>query len=95
MAEIEVELVRETDEELEFDVLVREGSSETRHRVELARLDLERLAGKGESPQDLVRRCFDFLLAREPKESILREFDVSVISRYFPEFEDEIGHQAV
>ena len=95
MAEIEVELVRGGAEALTFYVLVREGSSETRHRVELAPLDLERLARDDETPGDFLRRVFSFLLAREPKESILREFDVSVISRYFPEFEDEIGHQAV
>jgi hypothetical protein len=28
---------------------------------------------------------------REPKESILSQFDVEVIGRYFPEFEREIG----
>ena len=30
-------------------------------------------------------------LDREPKESILAHFDVTVIRRYFPEFEREIG----
>jgi hypothetical protein len=35
---------------------------------------------------------FQFLLEREPKESILRRFDVTVISRYFPEFEREFPH---
>jgi hypothetical protein len=30
------------------------------------------------------------LLEREPKESILRRFDVKAISRYFPEFEREM-----
>ena len=28
-----------------------------------------------------------FLLAREPKESILKTFDLSVIKRYFPEYD--------
>jgi hypothetical protein len=31
-----------------------------------------------------------FLLKREPKESILRSFDLTVISRYFPEYEREM-----
>jgi len=31
-----------------------------------------------------------FATIREPKESILRRFDVTVISRYFPEFEREM-----
>ncbi len=33
---------------------------------------------------------FGFLLDREPKESILGRFDVTVIARYFPEFEREL-----
>lgn len=52
---------------------------------ELARLD----PGAAE-PSELVRRSFEFLLSREPKESILRSFGLSVISRYFPEYEREI-----
>ena len=31
-----------------------------------------------------------FATIREPKESILRRFDVTVISRYFPEFERQM-----
>lgn len=70
-------------------VRVSEGPSETVHEVTLARTLLARLA-PGDSPDAFVRRCFGFLLEREPKESILRSFDVSVIGRYFPEFERSI-----
>jgi hypothetical protein len=38
----------------------------------------------------LIEETFDFLLEREPKESILRTFDLSVVSRYFPDFDHEI-----
>jgi hypothetical protein len=31
-----------------------------------------------------------FLLDRKPKESVLSRFDLTVISRYFPEFEREL-----
>ena len=40
--------------------------------------------------EELVRRSFEFLLAREPKESILGTFHLSVIARYFPEYEHEM-----
>ena len=50
----------------------------------------ERLVGKGENTEELVRLSFEFLLEREAKESILREFDITVIGRYFPEYEDEL-----
>ncbi|MGH9168119.1 MAG: hypothetical protein ACRD02_09875 [Acidimicrobiia bacterium] len=73
-----------------FTVRVTEESSETEHRVTVSGSDLQRLGAGYGSPEEFLRACFEFLLAREPKESILREFDVAVISRYFPEFESEI-----
>lgn len=71
-------------------VRVREGDEETNHDVSVARELIERLA-PAESPESFVRRCFAFLLVREPKESILRRFDASVIGSYFPEFEKAIA----
>jgi hypothetical protein len=32
----------------------------------------------------------EFLLEREPKESILTEFELPLIGRYFPEYEPEL-----
>jgi hypothetical protein len=73
-----------------FDVRVKDGDSESRHEVTLSEEDYRRLGEGYGSPDDFVRACFVFLLEREPKESILSRFDVSVISRYFPEFEEKI-----
>jgi hypothetical protein len=42
------------------------------------------------TPENFIKAAFRFLLDREPKESILRQFDITVISRYFPEFEREL-----
>lgn len=89
MAEITVKQSKR-DDGYEFQVTVREGSSETNHTVSLKRSDYERLAGGEVSPEALVTESFRFLLEREPKESILRSFDLTVISRYFPEYEREI-----
>ena len=50
-----------------------------------------RLAPGADDPVDLVRRSFAFLLEREPKESILRSFDLPVIGRYFPDYERTIA----
>jgi hypothetical protein len=60
------------------------------HLVRVTRADLDRLAPGATDPEDLVRRSFEFLLEREPRTSILREFDLPVIARYFPEYEREI-----
>lgn len=87
---ITVEKTRDDASGLAFVVRVAEGGRETRHDVTAARADFERLARAGESGEAFVARCFEFLLAREPKESILSRFDVSVIGRYFAEFEREM-----
>jgi hypothetical protein len=71
---------------------VREGGRETSHDVTLSRDLLARLA-PAELADAFVRRCFAFLLEREPKESILGRFDVAVIGRYFPEFEKTIARR--
>ena len=73
-----------------FSVRVIEGHSESAHHVTLDPKDQARLAGPTTGPEELIRKSFQFLLEREPKESILSRFDLSVISRYFPEYEREI-----
>ena len=85
MAEISVEST-ETDEGWRFDVRVAEGVSESRHEVTLSRADRDRIAG-GAELAELIRESFAFLLEREPKETILGSFDLTVIARYFPEYE--------
>ena len=41
-------------------------------------------------PTELVERSMAFLLEREPPTSILRTFDLTVIGRFFPEYEATI-----
>jgi formate dehydrogenase assembly factor FdhD len=74
----------------EFRVQVDEGGSSSEHQVTASQEDLERLASGYASAEEFIRACFEFLLAREPKEQILPRFDISVISRYFPAFEERI-----
>ena len=62
----------------------------TRHQVTVRADDLARLAPMGMTAEELVRASFAFLLEREPRESILRAFDLTVIARYFPDYEREI-----
>ena len=80
---------RAGDDPLVFDVVVGEAGGVSRYRVTLTRADLARLVG-ARPPERLIEAAFRFLLEREPKESILARFDVSVIARYFPEFEREL-----
>ena len=39
---------------------------------------------------ELITKSFEFLLKRESNQSILKKFNLEVISQYFPEYFDEI-----
>ena len=86
---IEVRRVAEGDP-LDFELVVREGSGETRHLVTMSRVMSQRLTAGKHTPERCLEAAFRFLLDREPKESILGRFDIAVISRYFPEFENDL-----
>lgn len=73
-------------------VRVGEDQGATRHRVAVDEDTLRRLAPGAGEPADLVRASFEFLLEREPRESILASFDLPVIGRYFPDYEARIRH---
>jgi hypothetical protein len=75
---------------LAFEVIVREGAGETRHHVTMSHDMQARLTRGKHTAERCIDAAFRFLLDREPKEAILARFDVSVIARYFPEFEREL-----
>jgi hypothetical protein len=39
---------------------------------------------------ELIAKSFEFLLKRESNQSILKKFNLEIISQYFPEYIDEI-----
>ena len=76
----------------EFEVRVRDGA-ETTHQVTVP----DRI-GDGIDPDEhgletVVRESFEFLLEREPASSILGRFSLADISRYFPEYPDDLAHR--
>lgn len=76
--------------ENQFRVRVTDAGSETSHLVTVKPEDYLRLTGGKVDAAELVRRSFEFLLENEPKESILRQFDLTVIAKYFPDYDREI-----
>jgi hypothetical protein len=58
---------------------------QTRHEVTVSGAERERFA-PNVTPEQLVEESFRFLLEREPKEAILRQFAISAIERYFPDY---------
>jgi len=81
--------VKKTEEQT-FNVTVTEGESASTHRVTLPDSYYQKLTSGKTTPEELIRRSFAFLLKRESKESILSSFELSVIQRYFPEYEKTI-----
>jgi len=73
-----------------YRVTVVDAGGRTQHVVSVETSYRDRLVGETIAAGQLVSKSFEFLLERESKESILRQFDLRVISRYFPEYEDEI-----
>jgi len=73
-----------------FRVRVIEAGSESSHQVTLDAKTHAKLAGAAVQAEELIRKSFEFLLEHEPKESILSRFDLSAISRYFPDYESEM-----
>lgn len=86
---IEVRCISD-DDPLEFNVVVCDGKGESRQHVTMARKTYEQLTAGKHTPERCLEAAFQFLLDREPKELILERFDVTVISRYSPEFEQEL-----
>ena len=69
-----------------YEVTVQ-GRSSTTHSVIVPPQYAAKLTGGHATTEQLVRRSFDFLLERESNSSILRSFELTVIARYFPEYE--------
>jgi hypothetical protein len=89
MSRIEVEVASARDGWL-ARVRVGDPGAERSYEVGVSRAELARFDPGALEPSSLVRRSFEFLLEREPKESILGSFVLSTILRYYPEYERKI-----
>ena len=87
MAEIKINKKSEEENKWIFEV----GVGGLDFEVEVEKEYWKKLTAGKIEPEELVRKSFEFLLAREPKESILRLFNLKEINTYFPEYEREVG----
>ena len=62
----------------------------TKHTVLVTDEYYDTLTKKKISKKKLLEYSFQFLLDREPNTSIMSFFSLSILSKYFPEFENEI-----
>jgi hypothetical protein len=75
-----------------FRVALRDARGESVHTVTATPEQLRRYGGE-QQPERLLERSFEFLLEREPREAILRSFELPVIERYFPEYAELIARR--
>ena len=73
-----------------FEVTVAD-SITTIHTVNVTDQSLTELTDNNVTKKQLLEFSFNFLLDREPNTSILTSFDINVISKYFPNYRDEIN----
>jgi hypothetical protein len=76
----------------EVEITESDGSgSRTTHQVTMGKDDYIDLTEGGRIiPEEFIKKSFEFLLDRESKDSILRQFDIAQIKDYFPEYEKEV-----
>lgn len=74
----------------EFGVEVTAGGETTSHRVIVPPTLLAGWGLRDKDSEAVVRESFAFLLEREPAGSILPEFSLAIIPRYYPEYADEL-----
>ncbi len=74
----------------EFGVEVTEGEETTSHRVIVPQSMLDDWGLEDSAAEHVVRESFAFLMEREPASSILPEFSLAIIPRYFPEYREEL-----
>lgn len=85
---IDVKPVDEGDPMI-FEVSVQDENGTSRYKVTMAQATYRKLSGGKASPTRCVQAAFEYLLERESKESILSNFDMTMISAYFPAFGSE------
>ena len=72
-----------------FEVTVAKTSTTT-HTVTVTDQSLSDLSDSNVTKTQLLEFSFRFLLEREPNTSILSSFDINVITKYFPDYRDEV-----
>ena len=82
-----ISIKKQTDDV--FVVTVADGITTT-HTVTVTDQSLTDLTDNNVTKTQLLEFSFNFLLDREPNTSILSSFDINVISKYFPDYIDEV-----
>jgi hypothetical protein len=74
----------------DFDVSLDSADGRTSHHVAVPEDLIAELGLPEDDLERVVRESFEFLLEREPASSIMSEFSLDLIARYFPEYPQEL-----
>ena len=75
-----------------FEITVK-ANQITKHVVSVTDDMLFKLTKNKISKEELLNFSFNFLLERETNTSILSSFDLTVISKYFPEYTKKVSYK--
>lgn len=82
-------LVRRVGDE-DFSYVFAVSVGQYSYKVSASKDYCQKLTGGRITPEELIKKSFEFLLEREGPTSILREFALPQIQHYFPEYEQTI-----
>lgn len=77
-----------------FVVTLTDEKGESNYNVTMGKDFVVRI-GADFLPEKVVEKSFEFLLEKESKEAILQEFDITIISHYYPEFVTELEKRLI
>ncbi len=87
---IRVTEVNQREEGWTFLVELGHGDSLIEYFVDVDKEFWTRLTSRRIEPADLINVTFKFLLDKEPKELILRKFNLADVGGHYPQYETEI-----
>ena len=73
----------------QFKVLIKD-SVDSCHLVTVSDETFQKLTKKKITKRKLINLSFEFLLTKEKNTQILREFEIQVISEYFPDYLEKV-----
>ena len=87
-----IQIFKKTEDAVmwEYMVILGHEARDVGFLVKITRQHWEELTNGREAPEQLIKKCFRFLLKKQSKYSIVRSFDLREVHKRFPEFEDEM-----
>jgi hypothetical protein len=73
-----------------FDVQFQDETENYNYKVTFSEDYYKKLSNGKITPEELVRRSFEFMLEREAPGAVMHMFELPIIGRYFPEYEGDM-----